>query len=325
GGGGDTPGGGGDTPGGGGDTPGGGGDTPGGGGDTPGGGGDNPGGGDDNDPYAFCKEYPALCEDYGDCPTPEAPWLCDTRPECDPSNGDICLDCDPAVDGSCTDTDSIIAAINEVKFAVRDHNKTTFDVKNNTKAVADNTKKANNLLAEIRDLNKAGNDILDNKMVEMMTNLDGIRADIAKGSGDIVTAINSKGSADPDDFIRSDCEIADNQDRLMCLRLNGKLPDKGKDPFEDVLGEKSLKKLDDDIETLRDEITSLMDKFANDLGTVSLQEDGAVPVLSATFTKAGRTFRADNSVWIEQSGTIRSIVLAVAALVAFGIIILRRR
>ncbi|WP_299013265.1 hypothetical protein [uncultured Photobacterium sp.] len=301
---------------------------------------------DPDDKPSFCEEFPELCKGYEDCQTPEAPWLCDKRPDCDPAAGDICIDeCDPAVDGDCSGTEGLIAAINEVQFAVRDHNKTSFDVSSNTKitakntkAIADNTNKANSLLTEIRDLNKSGNDILDNKMTEMMKHMDGI-------NGDLIQAIRDKGNAvSPGNGERGgegkgdcpegqdcepagdiDCNKEENKNRLICLRLNGKVPTDGEDPFGDVLGKDAIALLDQDIEGLRDEISTLMDTFADSLGDVSLPESGNMPVFSANIHVANRSFTAKNDAWIENSDAIKSVVLALASLVAFSIILVRRK
>ncbi|WP_064604215.1 hypothetical protein [Photobacterium sp. J15] len=308
--------------------------------------GDDDGSTDPDDKPSFCEEFPDLCQGYEDCPTPEAPWLCDKRPDCDPAAGDICIDeCDPAVDGDCSGTEGLIAAINEVQFAVRDHNKTSFDVKSNTqitakntKAIADNTNKANDLLTEIRDLNKSGNDILDNKMTEMMKHMDGI-------NGDLIQAIRDKGNAvapgngegngegkgdcpegqDCEPAGDIDCNKEENKNRLICLRLNGKIPKTDKDPFGDVLGKEAIALLDKDIEGLRDEISTLMDTFADSLGDVSLPESGNMPVFSANIHVANRSFTAKNDAWIENSDAIKSVVLALASLVAFSIILVRRK
>ncbi|MDV5168810.1 hypothetical protein [Photobacterium rosenbergii] len=233
----------------------------------------------------------------------------------------------------------VISAIHGVKQAVRDHNKTSFGVERNTnstvkntKIIADNTSQSNTLLAQIRDLNQSGNDILDNKMVELMAQLDGIGDQIGQGTGDIVQAIKDNPSGgggsdlDPDEGNGgTDCSKPENANLLICTSLNGTAPSERPDPFKGILDDEDINAIDSDIDGLRNDIKEQLDKFKSELGKVNINESGNVPRIAETITKAGKSFTISNDVWIENANVIKTAVIALASLVAFAIILVRRK
>lgn len=304
--------------------PDGGGDNGGGGG---GGGGDD-GGGDDgggvdptpkpdpdgggeggDDKHDFCKNNPEYCKPVDKPECRDAPWLCDVPPE---------------------PTNDLIASINRVTASIQNHNKTSVDIKTNTKHVAGNTNKALDKAEAIkRSVNAI--DMTTKKMAEHDDKNDKAllrKIDLSNAKlGDIKDAITKQKPGNisgalttmnqtlkeiKSELKKGFCDK--NKDHLSCQKVTER------DPYKKILGNEAIADLKAQTKDVQEQLKAKMDSFKSVLGSPSFSAGGAIKPVEFSLNTLGGSVNVSFDAFNEVGASVKSLVIAICALIAFFVI-----
>ncbi|MGF1786444.1 hypothetical protein L4D00_11670 [Photobacterium swingsii] len=270
----------------------------------PDGGGD---GGDSEDD--FCKNNPEYCKPVDKPECRDAPWLCDVPPE---------------------PTNDLIASINRVTASIQNHNKTSVDIKTNTKHVAGNTNKALDKAEAIkRSVNAI--DMTTKKMAEHDDKNDKAllrKIDLSNAKlGDIKDAITKQKPGNisgalttmnqtlkeiKSELKKGFCDK--NKDHLSCQKVTER------DPYKKILGNEAIADLKAQTKDVQEQLKAKMDSFKSVLGSPSFSAGGAIKPVEFSLNTLGGSVNVSFDAFNEVGASVKSLVIAICALIAFFVI-----